>query len=184
MLPGHLTAALGKRAEGYDVVSSSFELTHENLVPFRTVTLAPGVLGDLLAGHTGVNDGSLVAHDLVKDLFWDVTLEGQMLVPIWAELMLMGKTFGAVETPTWWYRRHDENISYAALSEKDLVLRASARARMHARVLEVLGEIPPSPMEEEAQKHRARRAEEAALEAARFGWQRPPRSDSRDARDR
>jgi glycosyltransferase involved in cell wall biosynthesis len=162
MLPPHLAAALEVRDSGFDVVSSSFVVTDEHLVPTRTVTLAAGQLGDLLGGFMAVNDGSLVAHDLVKDLFWDVTLESQMLAPIWAELMIAGKAFGVVEMPTWCYRRHDANISYGALTDKDVVLRAAARARMRARALEVLGSIPPSPIA----AHRKELAAAAAAEAA------------------
>lgn len=144
MLVRHLRVAYELLRDGAEVVSSSFMVTDEDLVPVRTVQLLPTDVGDLVAGHTTVNDGSFVAHDDVKDLDWDVALEGQMLVPIWGELMAKGKKFEIATEPTWLYRRHTENISHAALSERDLVLRERARTRLREIVLRELGEIPPS----------------------------------------
>jgi hypothetical protein len=158
MLPRHLSAGYAMLSEGYDVVSCSYQVTDEDLVPLGTVKLEESDLGDLIAGYTGVNDGSFVSHELVKDLDWDVTLEGQMLVPIWGELMMAGRKSGVVETPTWYYRRHTANISLGALTPRDRVLRGVAQARLRKRALEVLGYVPKSP-----------RAEEAALEWA--AWQ-------------
>jgi hypothetical protein len=159
MLPRHITAASEMLSEGYDVVSSSFQVADDHLKPFRLVVLEPTCLGDLVAGYTMVNDGSFVAHDLVKDLEWDVALEGQMLVPVWGELMLLGRSFGIVEEPTWLYRRHDANISHGALSDHDRQLRAVAQERLRERTIQLLGQLPPSPRaaflaEQERQRRR------------------------------
>lgn len=170
MLPRHLPVAAEKLDQGFDVVSCSFQVGDLSLRPFyKTMVLEPTCLGDLIAGHTMVNDGSFVAHDLVKGLDWDKTLEGQMLVPIWGELMLAGHTFGVVEEPTWIYRRHNTNLSSGALSAHDLELRALARGRIAERTMEVLGHIPPSSrslrLEEEAAAKQAEVEEAARREA-------------------
>ena len=162
MLVRHLRVAHELLREGAHVVSSSFTVTDQDLVPTRTVSLLPTDVGDLVAGHTTVNDGSFVAHDDVKDLVWDVALEGQMLVPIWGELMAQGKTFTVSSEATWLYRRHTDNISHGALSEHDLVLRERARSRLREVVLRELGEIPPSRRAEAIA-----RQEELARRAAR-----------------
>jgi hypothetical protein len=170
MLPRHLVAAVDKLEQGFDVVSCSFQVGDLSLRPYyKTVILEQTCLGDLIAGHTTVNDGSLVPHDLVKGLDWDVTLLGQMLVPIWGELMLAGHTFGVVEEPTWIYRRHGANLSSGALSVEDRELRAAVRARLAERAMEVLGHIPPSTrqlrVEEEEAAKRAEQEEAARLVA-------------------
>ena len=162
MLVRHLRVAHELLREGWDVVSSSFMVTDEDLASPRVVALQATDVGDLVAGHTGLNDGSFVAHDDVRDLDWDVSLEGQMLVPIWGELMARGKTFTVSSEPTWLYRRHTENISHGALSEHDLVLRERARSRLREIVLRELGEIPPSRRAEAIA-----RQEELARRAAR-----------------
>lgn len=167
MLPRHLVAAVDKLEQGFDVVSCSFQVGDLSLRPYyKTVILEPTCLGDLIAGHTTVNDGSFVAHDLVKGLDWDVTLLGQMLVPIWGEVMLAGHTVGVVEEPTWIYRRHDTNLSSGALSAEDRELRALVRKQLAERAMEVLGHVPPSTRELRLQAEAAaQRAEEE--EAAR-----------------
>lgn len=168
MLPRHLVAAVGKIEQGYDVVSCSFQVGDMSLRPYyKTVILEPTCLGDLIAGHTTVNDGSFVPHDLVKGLDWDVTLLGQMLVPIWGELMLAGHTFGVVEEPTWIYRRHDTNLSSGALSAEDRELRAVVRARLAERAMEVLGHIPPSTRQVRVDEEEAAKRAEAEEEARR-----------------
>lgn len=178
MFPRHLVAAVEALEKGYDVVSCSFQVGDLSLRPYyKTVILEPTGLGDLVAGHTTVNDGSFVPHDLVKGLDWDVTLLGQMLVPIWGELMLAGYSFGVVEEPTWMYRRHDTNLSSGALSVEDRELRSLVRARLAERTMDVLGHIPPSTRQlrieaeeaaERAEKEEElRRLEEAEQEAIR-----------------
>lgn len=161
MLPRHITAAAELLSTDIDVVSCSFRMTDDHLTPYRDVVLEETCVGDLIAGHTMVNDGSFVAHDLVKDLEWDVALEGQMLVPVWGELMLRGRTFGVVEEPTWLYRRHDRNISHAALSPHDVELRVLAQERLRARAIELLGQVPPSPRSEFLAEQERRRQRQA-----------------------
>lgn len=144
MLVRHLRLAHETLRDGWDVVSSSFLVTDADLVPTRTVTLLPTDVGDLAAGHTTINDGSFVARDLVRDLPWDVSLEGQMLVPIWGELMATGRSFTVVGEPTWLYRRHTENISHGALSEHDRTLRDRAQQVLEDIIVRELGAVPSS----------------------------------------
>lgn len=174
MLVRHLPLAWAKVVGGADVVSSSYQLAAADLAPARTVVLPPTCLGDLLAGHTLVNDGSLVAHDLVADLDWDASLEGQMLLPIWGELMLAGRRFDRVTEPTWLYRRHGANISSAALSPHDLGRRAEAQERLRQRALDMLGSVPQSPYaaqlaEKSARAERSRRLTHRVVRRLRAG---------------
>lgn len=177
MLPQHIDLAWKKLQSGHQVVSSSFQVTDEDLNPMSEVILRPAVAGDLVAGHSLLNDGSFVEHDLVKDLEWDVSLEGQMLLPIWTRLSLTGHSFGAVDRPTWLYRRHDANISNNALSEHDIALRTRARGLLQQMSLDLLGYIPPSPhssylaeqeviareVEDNRRRHEARRPPHGSL---------------------
>ena len=162
---------------GHQVVSSSFQVTDEDLNPTSDVILKPAVVGDLVAGHSLLNDGSFVEHDLVKGLTWDVSLEGQMLLPIWTQLSLTGHSFGAVDRPTWLYRRHGANISNNALSEHDTALRTRTRDLLQQMSLDLLGYIPHSPhsaylaeqeviaraVEADRQRHEARRPPQGSL---------------------
>lgn len=160
MLPRHLPAAWEKIQEGHDVVSVSFVMVDSDLRPTAAPRiLQPAHLGDLIAGYTWVNDGSFVKHALVKDLTWDVSLEGHMLLPLWAQLLLDERSFAVVEEPTWLYRRHDANISLGAMSPRDMALRERVRADIKASVLAARGALPDSP-------HEAREAERKAANAA------------------
>lgn len=134
-LPRHFVAAANVIAEGHDVVSSSFHLVDEALVETGTVVLAPSGLRDMVNGRTRLNDGSFVRHDLVRDLEWDVSLEGQMLVPIWGRLMADERSFAVVEEPTWLYRRHHGNISHDAWNPRDVEFRARARTIVNELVV-------------------------------------------------
>ena len=127
-LPRHFVAAAELIREGFDVVSSSFRLVDASLRETKTVVLPPSGLGDLLVGRMRINDGSFVRHALVRDMEWDVSLEGQMLVPIWARLLVDERKFAVVQEPTWLYRRHHANISHEAWKPRDVALRARAKA--------------------------------------------------------
>ncbi|WP_418060574.1 glycosyltransferase family 2 protein [Pimelobacter simplex] len=171
MLPRHLTAAWELLQDGYDVVSSSFTVVDARLAPLQTRLLEPAHIGDLVAGHTWMNDGSFVAHELVRDLDWDVALEAHMLVPIWGRLLLDGRRFGQVREATWLYRRHDANISQTAHSPHDRALREKVLGRLAEDTRAVLGEVPASPYAErlaaEAEERRLVKERKAARKAER-----------------
>lgn len=182
MLPRHLTAAWEKLAEGYDVVSSSFTVTDAHLTPRTTRVLEPADLGDLIAGHTWMNDGSFVANELVAGLAWDTALEAHMLVPIWGRLLLDGRRFGQVLEPTWLYRRHDTNISQTAHSPHDKALRQKVLGGLAELAVAELGAVPPSPYEarlaREAEERRIREERKAARQAASKAAATPPQPAS------
>jgi len=83
----------------------------------------------------------------VRDLTWDPSLTGIMLLPLWVRLMLDGRTFAVSTTPTWLYRRHEGNIS-AELSAADQAIRDRVVADLQALVVAELGELPDGPFHE------------------------------------
>ena len=147
MLPMHVSTAMPFVADGADVVSTSYHLTDALLRPTETVVLEQPHIGDLARGYSLVNDGAVVRTELVRDLTWDPTLTGIMLLPLWVRLMLDGREFAVSTTPTWLYRRHDGNIS-AELSEADQGIRDRVIADLQAQVVAELGELPEGPFHE------------------------------------
>ena len=147
MLPMHVSTAMSFVADGADVVSTSYQLTDALLRPTDTVVLEQPHIGDLARGYSLVNDGAVVRTELVRDLAWDPTLTGIMLLPLWVQLMLDGRTFAVSTTPTWLYRRHDGNIS-AELSDADQAIRDRVIADLEAQVVAQLGELPEGPFHE------------------------------------
>jgi hypothetical protein len=106
-----------------------------------------------------------VRTELVRDLPWDPSLIGLMLLPHWLRLMLDGRTFAVSTTPTWLYRRHDDNIS-TELSEAHSEMRDALVADLKAQVIAETGSLPDSPYEAYLAHRRARRARIEAQERA------------------
>ena len=146
-LPMHVSTAMSFVDDGADVVSTSYQLTDALLRPTDTVVLEQPHIGDLARGYSLVNDGAVVRTELVRDLTWDPTLTGIMLLPLWVRLMLDGREFAVSTTPTWLYRRHDGNIS-AELSAADQAIRDRVIADLQAQVVAELGELPDGPFHE------------------------------------
>ena len=163
MLPMHVSTAMSFVADGADVVSTSYQLTDALLRPTDTVVLEQPHIGDLARGYSLVNDGAVVRTELVRDLTWDPTLTGIMLLPLWVRLMLDGREFAVSTTPTWLYRRHDGNIS-AELSAADQAIRDRVIADLQAQVVAELGALPDGPFHEKRKVKLANR--EARWKAA------------------
>jgi glycosyltransferase involved in cell wall biosynthesis len=165
MLPSHVTAALRHVLDGADVVSTSYWLTDADLVPVREVVLPTPTIGDLARGYALVNDGAVVRTALVRDLAWDPSLTGMMLLPHWVRLMLDGRVFAVSETPSWCYRRHGSNIS-ADIPEEDTARRRELVAALQAEVVARLGVLPAGPHHDAREARIAARAAREAREAA------------------
>ena len=144
MLVRHLPLAWAKVDNGADVVSSSYQARGSGPRPHARWSF-PHLSGRPARGPHPGQRWLLVAHDLVAELDWDASLEGQMLLPIWGELMLAGRRFDQVTEPTWLYRRHGANISAAALS-RTISGGAEARERLRQRAVAVLGSVPGVPV--------------------------------------
>lgn len=147
LLPGGVVTVTDMIDEGADVVSPSYLLADACLRPTKEVLLPEATLGDLARGYSLVTDGSTVRTELVRDLTWDVSLKGMMLLPLWVRLMLDGRVFARTDVPTWLYRRHDDNIS-DQWSESDREIRSRVVAELQALVVAELGHLPPGPHHE------------------------------------
>ncbi len=147
LLPGGIVTVARMIDDGADVVSPSYLLADSCLRPTREVLLPEATIGDLARGYSLVTDGSIVRTELVRDLTWDVSLKGMMLLPIWVRLMLDGRTFARTDAPTWLYRRHDDNIS-DQWSESDQEIRGRVVEQVQAMVVAELGHLPPGPHHE------------------------------------
>lgn len=174
MLPSHITAAIGHVLDGADVVATSYWVTDAELVPVREVVLPQATLGDLARGYSLVNDGAVVRTELVRDLEWDPSLTGMMLLPHWVSLALDERVFAVSRTPTWFYRRHGSNIS-AGLGEEDSDRRRRLVDELQTTVVERLGYLPAGPHHDAREARIARRkAKDAAKAAAELA---PPRQE-------
>ena len=165
MAPSLITSALAHVDEGADVVSMSYWWTGPDLVPTREVILPQASLGDLVRGHVIVNDGAITRTELVRDLRWDPTLAKVMLLPHWVQLALDGRTFATHPVPTWYYRRHEANIS-STLSDEDREVRERLLGELQAMVVDRLGHLPPGPYHDAREERIARRAAKDAVKAA------------------
>ncbi len=185
MLPMHVSAAMSLVEGGADVVSTSYWLTDALLIPTREVVLTLPHLGDLARGYSLVNDGAVVRTELVRDLTWDPSLTGIMLLPLWVSLLLDERVFAVSTTPTWLYRRHDGNIS-AELSDDDRAIRDRVVADLQSQVVARLGHLPDGPhhsAREARAVQRARRGARAAAAADPAAISRRNRWDKRLRRD-
>lgn len=167
LLPHAISTCLSLVDEGADVVSTSFWRADENLVPTREIVLPQPMLGDLVRGYSTVCDGSVLRTDAVQGFELDASLRDVMLLPLWVQLMLDGRTFSVTPYPTWIYRRHGDNIS-GRITDEQRAARAQLITRLQDLVIERYGELPPSPRHEAKLKREAarrKREEAAALKA-------------------
>jgi glycosyltransferase involved in cell wall biosynthesis len=129
MLPRYLPLHLGKIAEGFDVVSSSYYQTNAELKITRDVILPLPTMPDLLAGRVTANDGSLIRRTALEGIPWRPERERAMLMTMWLALVSAGRRFATLTEPTWLYRRHGSNMSsLRRRDEHDMSLRREAIA--------------------------------------------------------
>jgi hypothetical protein len=65
----------------------------------------------LLQGKVTCNDGSLVRRDSIGDIRWQPERERAMVMTFWLAMTTGGRKFAVVEEPTWYYRRHEGQLS-------------------------------------------------------------------------
>jgi glycosyltransferase involved in cell wall biosynthesis len=141
MLPRWIPLHVAALEAGHDVCSTAFWRTDASLLPVRQVVPAVATLGDLMAGRNPINDQSLVRREALAGIEWEPELDNVMVLPVWLELALRGRSFHRLEEPTFLHRRHDENTS-DHLDPGDAELRRQVIARYRPRVIERYGAVP------------------------------------------
>jgi glycosyltransferase involved in cell wall biosynthesis len=141
MLPRWIPLHVAALEAGHDVCSTAFWRTDASLLPTRQVVPAVATLGDLMAGRNPINDQSLVRREALAGIEWEPELDNVMVLPVWLELALRGRSFHRLEEPTFLHRRHDENTS-DHLEPSDADLRRQVIARYLPRVIERFGAVP------------------------------------------
>lgn len=116
---------LEKIAEGFDVVAGSYWKAGPQLQMKRHVILPVATFDDLRVGKVTVNDGALVRTSSAVP--FRPERERAMMMTFWLGMISAGRTFAAIQEPTWLYRRHDGNLSNQR-SERDNRLRYEALA--------------------------------------------------------
>jgi len=141
MLPRWIPLHVAALEAGHDICSTAFWRTDASLLPVRQVVPAVATLGDLMAGRNPINDQSLVRREALEGIEWEPELDNVMVLPVWLELSLRGRSFHRLEEPTFLHRRHDENTS-DHLDPRDADLRRQVIARYRPRVIERYGAVP------------------------------------------
>ena len=149
MLATFVRLHMDRLAEGFDLVSGSFEMVDADLGSPRRRLLPPPHAGDMLEGKIMVNDGAMVRTSLAQPLTWDPTLGQQVLYPVWLRVLAGGARATTLNEVTWLYRRHGTNISLN-LGEADVADRARVqrdfRKEWAARGLSLPEPtVPPTP---------------------------------------
>jgi glycosyltransferase involved in cell wall biosynthesis len=151
MLPRWIPLHVAALEAGHDVCSTAFWRTDASLLPTRQVVPAVATLGDLMAGRNPINDQSLVRREALAGIEWEPELDNVMVLPVWLELALRGRSFHRLEEPTFLHRRHDENTS-DHLEPSDADLRRQVIARYLPRVIERFGAVPEPSQPPPAQR--------------------------------
>jgi glycosyltransferase involved in cell wall biosynthesis len=141
MLPRWIPLHVAALQAGHDICSTAFWRTDPNLLPVRQVVPPVATLGDLMSGRNPINDQSLVRREALAGIEWEPDLDNVMVLPVWLELALRGRSFHRLEEPTFLHRRHDENTS-DHLDPSDMDLRRQVIARYVPRVIERYGAVP------------------------------------------
>jgi glycosyltransferase involved in cell wall biosynthesis len=141
MLPRWIPLHVAALQAGHDICSTAFWRTDPNLLPVRQVVPPVATLGDLMSGRNPINDLSLVRLEALAGIEWEPHLDNVMVLPVWLELALRGRSFHRLEEPTFLHRRHDENTS-DHLDPSDMDLRRQVIARYVPRVIERYGAVP------------------------------------------
>jgi glycosyltransferase involved in cell wall biosynthesis len=151
MLPRWIPLHVAVLEAGHDVCSTAFWRTDASLLPTRQIVPAVATLGDLMAGRNPINDQSLVRREALAGIEWEPELDNVMVLPVWLELALRGRSFHRLEEPTFLHRRHDENTS-DHLEPSDADLRRQVIARYLPRVIERFGAVPEPSQPPPAQR--------------------------------
>lgn len=141
MLPRWIPLHVAAMAEGHDVCSTAFWRTDAELLPTRLVVPAVATLGELMAGRNPINDQSLVRRAALDGIEWEPDLDNVMVLPVWLELALRGRSFNRLEEPTFLHRRHTANTS-DHLDPRDAEQRRLVIDRYRPQVIERYGAVP------------------------------------------
>jgi glycosyltransferase involved in cell wall biosynthesis len=145
MLPRWIRVHVEALRSGYDVCSTSFWETDDDLLVSRKVVPIPTTLGNLMAGRFSINDQSMIRRSVLEGITWEPELDNVMVLPVWLDLTLRGCSFHRLEEATFLRRVHGGSVT-RNLDPTDAAVRLQVLERYRPRVIEQFGSIPePTP---------------------------------------
>jgi hypothetical protein len=125
MLPRWIRLHVEALQSGFDVCSTSFWETDDDLLVSRKVVPIPTTLGDLMAGRFSINDQSLIRRSALEGITWEPDLDNVMVLPVWLELTLRGCAFHRLEEATFLRRVHGGSVTRTSTRPMPRYLRSS-----------------------------------------------------------